>query len=327
MAVAMVASPLAFAEPQRVRIGVGGQASIYHLPLAIAVNRGYFQAQQLEVEVIDFAGGGKAMQALLTDAVDVLSGAFEHSIRAQARGMATQAFVLVSESPQIAMAVSLNALPDYRSLTDLRGKKIGISAPGSSTQMVASLVLGQAGIAAQEVSFIGLGTGVAALEALRTGKVDALVNSEPLMAHLEARDAVRIVADTRTPAGTAQLFGGPVASNVLLARNRYIDANPQTVQRLTNAMLNTLDWLRQATPDEITAAVPESWLMNNAPLYQKAFSNLQPSLSADGRFTHQAVTNLLQALHGFDQTLGKRDLDPHVTWTNRFVDNADRSAP
>ncbi|WDY55672.1 ABC transporter substrate-binding protein [Pseudomonas sp. PSKL.D1] len=313
----------AWAEPaQRMRIGVGGQASIYHLPLAVALHKGYFKEQQLDVEVVDFAGGGKAMQALLADAVDVISGAYEHTVRANARGMATQAFVLASETPQIAMAVSARHFPEYRSLADLRGKTIGISAPGSSTQMVASRVLNQAGVSPDDVSFIGLGTGMAAIEALVSGKVHALVHSEPLISQLQQRPEVTIVADTRTPADSAQLFGGPVPANVLLARMHYIEAHPQRIQRLTNAMLKALRWLNQASPEDIAALVPQSWQLNDALVYQQALRNVLPALSADGRFSEEGIDNLLKALESFDPTLTNLAEDNASTWTNRFVDNA-----
>lgn len=98
----VAASATAKKQPQAltpVHLGVGGQAVIYNLPLTVALEQGYFRDEGLDVKVIDFTGGGKAAQALVADAVQVVSGAYEHTLRLQARGQALQAFVLASETP------------------------------------------------------------------------------------------------------------------------------------------------------------------------------------------------------------------------------------
>ncbi|MFJ4156741.1 ABC transporter substrate-binding protein [Pseudomonas sp. NPDC089752] len=323
-----ILSPAAIADTaHKVKIGVGGQATLYHLPLAVAVEKGYFKDEGLEVEIVDFAGGGKAVQALVADGVDVVAGAFEHTLRTQARGLSMQAFVVASAAPQIAMVVSQDALPGYQSLAQLRGKTIAISAPGSGTHMVATLLLNQAGVRSEDVSFIGLGTGPAAIDALVSGKVQALVNTEPLISLLEQRAGMRVVADTRTAAGTEHVFGGPIPANVLFAKTAYIEQNPQTVQQLTNAMLNALDWLREASAEEVSATVPKRWQLDNQALYKQAFSNIQPSLSSDGRFNATAVENIQKALSSFDKAFSETTADLDATWTNRFVDGARNHNP
>lgn len=324
------AAPPVFASqnnPTRVTLGVGGQAVIYNLPLTVALEKGYFRDEHLAVEVVDFSGGGKAAQALVARTVDVVSGAYEHTLRLQARGQALTAFVLASETPQIAMGVSPRTLPGYTSVEDLRGKVIGISAPGSSTHMLANLVLSRAGLAPEEVSFASVGTGAAALQAMRSGKIDALVNAEPLVSSLEQQKAIRLVADARTPEGTAALFGGPMPANALYARQHYIEQHPQTIQALTNAMLKALAWLAEARDEEVAALVPNAYLLGDPALYRQAFRNIQPSLSNTGRFSRQGTENALRALQTFDKALQDHAFDTAATWTNDFVERAPVSAP
>lgn len=305
-----------------VHLGVGGQAVIYNLPLTVALEQGYFRDEGLDVKVIDFTGGGKAAQALVADAVQVVSGAYEHTLRLQARGQALQAFVLASESPQLAMGVSSRTLANYSSIADLRGKTIGISAPGSSTQMLANRVLAQGGLSIEDVAFATVGTGATAVQAMLSGKIDALVNAEPLISLLEQQQAIRLIADARTPAGTAALFGGPMPANTLYAKSTYIQNNPQTVQALTNAMLKALTWLHDATDAEVADLVPTPYLMGDAELYRQAFRNIQPSLSVNGRFPAEGARNALQALQSFDPVMAQRQINLRATWTNQFVDQA-----
>ncbi|MCY1408566.1 ABC transporter, substrate-binding protein, aliphatic sulfonates family [compost metagenome] len=318
----MTPSIAAALERPKVTLAVGGQAVLYNLPLTIALQKGYFQEQGLEVQVVDFAGGGKALQALIGGAADVVSGAYEHTLRMQARGQALRAFVLTADAPQIVMGVSTRTLPDYRSPSDLRGKKIGISAPGSSTQMVAKLVLAKAGIRADEVSFIGVGTSAAAVEALRSGKIDALVNTEPVISLLEKHQAIRIIADTRDPSGTRALFGGPMPAGTLYAKTQFIENNPDTIQALTNAMVQALHWLGSASAEDVAALVPAAYLLNDPDLYKQAYRNIQPALSATGLFPQQGAIVALLALQAFEPSLRDAAFNPASTWTNTFVNQA-----
>ena len=112
-------------EKQKVSIAVGGKNLFYYLPLTIAEQLGYFKDEGLQVEISDFAGGSKALQALVGGSADVVSGAYEHTINMQAKGQAITAFVLQGRAPQIVLAVSNKTLPNYKSIADLKGKKIG----------------------------------------------------------------------------------------------------------------------------------------------------------------------------------------------------------
>ena len=79
-------------ERQKVHIGVGGKTALYYLPLTITERLGYFKEQGLDVEISDFQGGSKSMQALVGGSVDVVAGAYEHTITIQAKGQEVQAF-------------------------------------------------------------------------------------------------------------------------------------------------------------------------------------------------------------------------------------------
>jgi NitT/TauT family transport system substrate-binding protein len=116
-------------EKTKVSIAVGGKAAFYYLPLTLAEQLGYFKSEGLDVEISDFAGGSRALQAVVGGSADVVSGAYEHTINLQSKAQMFQAFVLQGRAPQIAMGVSTKAMPTYKTVADLRGKKIGVSAP------------------------------------------------------------------------------------------------------------------------------------------------------------------------------------------------------
>lgn len=309
-------------EKTKVAIAVGGKASFYYLPLTLAEQLGYFKAEGLEVEISDFAGGARALQAVVGGSADVVSGAYEHTINLQNKGQMFQAFVLQGRAPQIALGISNKTLPGYKSVADLKGKKIGVTAPGSSTNMMANLVLSRAGIKAGDVSFIGVGTSAGALTALRSGQIDAICNIDPVMTMLEQRGDVRIVFDTRTLKGTREVFGGPMPAACLYAPMEFLQKNPNTAQALTNAIVHGLKWLQTAGPSDIIKTVPESYLLGDRGLYLASFDKVRESIALDGVFPEEGGKTALRALASFDATLKADKIDLAKTWTNQFAARA-----
>ena len=290
-------------EKTKVAIAVKGKASFYYLPLTIAQQLGFFKAEGLEVEISDFAGGARALQAVVGGSADVVSGAYEHTINLQNKGQFFQGFVLQGRAPQIALGVSTKTLAGYKSVADLKGKKIGVTAPGSSTNMMANLVLSRAGLKAGDVSFIGVGTAAGALSAFRAGQIDAMSNIDPVMTMLEQKGDVRIIADTRTLKGTLEVFGGPMPAACLYAPLEFVQKNPNTVQALTLAIVHGLKWLQTAGPSDIIKTVPESYLLGDRALYLASFEKVRESLALDGLFPEEGGKTALRALSSFDSTL------------------------
>jgi NitT/TauT family transport system substrate-binding protein len=93
-------------EKTKVILAVGGKNLFYYLPLTIAEQLGYFKAEGLDVTIVDFAGGAKALQAVVGGSADVVSGAFEHTINMQFKGQPMRAFVLQGATPQIVLGVN-----------------------------------------------------------------------------------------------------------------------------------------------------------------------------------------------------------------------------
>lgn len=309
-------------EKPRVSIAVGGKAAFYYLPLTIAEQLGYFKAEGLDLEISDFAGGSRALQAVVGGSADVVSGAYEHTINLQTKNQMFQAFVLQGRAPQISFGVSTKAMPSYKKVSDLSGKKIGVSAPGSSTNMVANLVLSRAGIKASDVSFVGVGTAAGALAALRSGQIDAICNTDPVMTMLEQKGDVKIISDTRTLKGTVEVFGGPMPAGCLYAPAEFVQKNPNTCQALTNAIVHGLKWLQTAGPSDIIKTVPEAYLLGDRALYLASFNKVREAISLDGLIPEDGTKTALKALSSFDPAVKADKVDLGKTFTNEFARRA-----
>jgi NitT/TauT family transport system substrate-binding protein len=321
-----VAVPALRAQPKleksKIAISVGGKAAFYYLPLTISEQLGYFKAEGLDIEISDFAGGARALQAMVGGSADVCSGAYEHTINLQSKNQAVQAFVLQGRAPQIAMGVSTRNMADYKTLADLKGKKIGVSAPGSSTNMVANLILSRGGIKASDVSFIGVGTAAGALTALRSGQIDAMSNTDPVMTMLEQKGDVKIISDTRTLKGTQEVFGGLMPAACLYAPTEFVQKNPNTCQALANAIVHGLKWLQTAGPGDIIKTVPENYLLGDRALYLASFNKIRESISLDGLIPEEGTKVALKALASFDPSIKADKIDLSKTYTNEFAKRA-----
>lgn len=320
-------APSVFATGKSVKIAVGGKALYYYLPISIAESLGYFKEEGLDVEIIDFQGGSKSLQAVVGGSADVVSGAFEHTLAMQARGQSLQAFVLQGRAPQCVFAVSKKTMPDYKDLKDLKGKKIGVTAPGSSSHAIAIFILSTAGLKPSDVSFIGVGSSSAAVAAMRSGQIDAFVNLDPVIATLEKDDIIRIVEDTRIVEESDKLFGGPMVAGCLYAPTRFIKENPDIVQSLTNAVVRADRWLAKATAEDIVKAVPESYFLGNKEIYLAGFMKNRPALSNDGRIPDGAPEISFKSLQIVNPRLANFKPDFKAVYTNKFVEEAHKKYP
>ncbi|GAB1384790.1 MAG TPA: ABC transporter substrate-binding protein [Ottowia sp.] len=324
---AAIALPrLAFAqgkpEKSKLTIAVGGKNLFYYLPLTIAEQLGYFKDEGLQVEIPDFAGGAKALQALVGGSADVVSGAYEHTINMQAKNQPIMSVVLQGRAPQIVMAVSTKTMPGYKSIADLKGKKIGVTAPGSSTAMMASYVLAKAGLKASDVSFIGVGASSGAIAAVKSGQVDAIANLDPVITMLQRDNLIKVVADTRTLKDTQAVYGGPMPAACLYTPVKFVQDNPGTTQALANAMVRALRWLQKAGPSDIVKTVPDSYLLGDRALYLAAWERVREAISPDGLMPEAGPATALRMLQTFEDSLKDKPIDLGKTYTNNFARKA-----
>lgn len=306
-------------EKTKISLAVGGKAAFYYLPLTIAEQLGFFAAEGLDLEIVDYPSSIRAQQALANGNADVVCGAFEHLFSLHAKQQFVQSFVALGRAPQMAMGVSLKSMPNYKRLADLKGKRIGIAAPGTGTNFMANVLLQRVGLEQNDVSYIGVGTSAGALSAFRTGQIDAICNLEPVMSQLEQHGDIKIIADSRTLRGTEAIFGGAMPGACLYATPDYIQKNKWVVQALSNAIVRSLKWLQAAGPKELLRNVPEVYLMGDRGLYLATFNKLRESIALDGLVAEDAAKMALKVMSSFDPNIKAEKIDINKTYMNVFA--------
>lgn len=310
-------------EKKDVHIAVGGKNAFYYLPLTIAEQLGYFKDEGLNVKISDFAGGSVALRAVVGGSADVVSGAYEHTISLQSKKQYFQAFVAQGRLPQIAFGVARSKAGAIKSFKDLKGLKVGVSAPGSSTHNLVKQMLTLGGLDPnKDVSVIGVGLGATAITALKSGQVDAVSNTDPVMTKLELDNAVKIIADTRTVKGTQEVWGAPLPAGVLHAAVEFVQKNPHTVQALANAIVRADRWIAKASATEVAKVVPESYLLGDRALYLFSFDKVKEAISPDGMISDAGAKATVKALSTFDRNIKPGEIDLSRTYTNEFARKA-----
>jgi sulfonate transport system substrate-binding protein len=309
-------------EKPKITLAVGGKSLFYYLPLTIAERKGYFKDEGLDVQFVDFPGGAKALEAMVGGSADVVSGAYEHTINMQAKGINIVGIVLEGRYSGIVLGVHKSKVAQYKSPKDLKGWKIGVTAPGSSTNMMVNALLARESLKPDAVSIIGVGATAGAVAIVRKGEIDAISNLDPVISRLESGGDIVAVVDTRTAKGMQEVYGGAYHAGCIYAPVDWVKKNPKTAQAVVNAMVRADRWLQKARADEVVATVPPEYYGDNATLYKVALLKNTEGFSPDGRFSLEGAKNVYKVLQSFEPAVQGKQIDLAKTFDNTFVENA-----
>ncbi|WP_298728503.1 ABC transporter substrate-binding protein [uncultured Ferrovibrio sp.] len=309
-------------EKPKLTLGVGGKPLLYYLPLTIAEQKGFFKTEGLDVEINDFGGGAKSLQALIGGSVDAVTGAYEHTIRMQQKGQDIRAVLELGRFPGIVVAVKKEHQGKVKTAADLKGMKIGVTAPGSSTNFFVNYLIAKAGGNYKDSSYIAVGGGASGVAAMQKGEIDAISHLDPVISKLQSDGTVFILADSRTEEGTKAIFGGSNPAAVLYLKSEFIEKNPETTQALVNGLYKALKWIEQAKPEDIVATVPESYYLGDKPLYLQSVKNSLETYSRTGIIPEEGMKSAYNMLVQFDEELAKAKIDLSKTFDDRFVKKA-----
>lgn len=322
LAALLLMSGLAFAQT-KVTMAIGGAACLCYLPTVLAQQLGEYDKAGVKVEMVDFKGGSQALTAVLGGSADVVSGYFDHCVNLAAKNQHMQSFVVYDRYPGLVLVVAPKSTGEIKSVKDLAGKKVGVSAPGSSTHHYLKYLLTKNGVDPNSVGVIGIGLGATAVAAMEQGNIEAAVMLDPAVTLLQGKNKdLRILSDTRTQKDTLDVFGGEYPGGALYTTLEWIEKNPKTAQALTNAILATLKWIHSHTPEEIMAKMPEDIVGPDKALYLAALKNTIPMYSQTGKMDPKGAQAVLDVFGQSSPDFPKAKIDLSKTYTNKFVEQA-----
>ncbi|MGY3604546.1 MULTISPECIES: ABC transporter substrate-binding protein [unclassified Bradyrhizobium] len=318
----VLTSSLAAAQ-SKVTIAVGGGACLCYLPTVLAKQLGEYEKAGLAVELVDLKGGSDALKAVLGGSADVVSGYFDHCVNLAAKRQELQAFVVYDRYPGLVLVVSPKHTSEINSIKDLAGKKIGVSAPGSSTDFFLKYLLKKNGLDPTSASVIGVGLGATAVAAMEQGQIDAAVMLDPSVTVLQGSHAdLKILSDTRTQHDTLAVFGGEYPGGALYSTAAWVKSHEKEAQALTNAILATLAWIHSHSAEDIMAKMPDEIVGKNKALYLAALKNTIPMYSETGKMDPKGADAVLAVFSEGSPEVAKANIDVSKTYTNRLVEQA-----
>lgn len=317
-AVAVAAAP----EKPAIKLAVGSSILGY-APVPLANSLGYLKQEGLDVTVENFqAGGSKALQALIGGSVDVVVGAYDHTIQMQAKGKEVIGILLLNEVPGVVLNVRADLASKVHTVKDLKGLRVGVTTPGSSTDMIARYTMQRAGLTERDIAFIAVGSGAPGMIALEAKNVDALLSYDPIATQLTKKGEVKTLFDARTLEGSKAAFGGAYPFACVYVTKEFMEKNPETVQHIANAFLRTLRWIDAASPKKIVETLPASFKLGDAALNEAVWGASKEIFSKTGMFNSESVKTPLALLNSFDPTVKRAKIDLSKTFTNRFAEEA-----
>ncbi|MEJ3655490.1 ABC transporter substrate-binding protein [Actinomycetes bacterium KLBMP 9759] len=306
-----------------VRLAVGGQPLLVYLPTTLAEQLGYYREEGLNVHLEDLQGGSKALQALQGGSVDVVSGYYDHTIQMQAKNRDVVAFVNMLRYPSLVVAVSPKASKQITSVADLKGTKVGVTAPGSSTDFYLKYLLVRAGLAPTDAAPQAVGGDTSAVAAMEAGQVDAAVMLDPAFAQLQKRvgaENVRVLSDTRTAEGVQRdLNVSTYPAAVLYSDAAWLRDNPETARKLAKAIKRALDYVHSHSGAEIAAAMPPQYAAGDPAIYATAIENAKAAISPDGRIDVAGAQAVYGVLKQFNPEIAGATIDIGKTFTNDYL--------
>jgi NitT/TauT family transport system substrate-binding protein len=306
----------------QLKIMVGGLSKQIYLPNMLTQQLGYFKQQGLDVTLIDEASGQSSENEVLAGQVDGGSGSYNHTIELQASGKQMQSVVLLNVAPGEAEIVSAKAASQIHSVADLKGKNLGVTELGSGTQTLTTALLHKVGISKDQVHFVPVGAGDTFIAALKQGKIDAGMTTEPTISRILSSGDGKVLVDLRTPQSTQAALGGAYPFICLFMNNSYVNGHKDVVQKVVNAYVKTLKWMQTHTAAQIADKMPADYYAGNKTLYVTALQNQMAIFSPDGVMPTDAPQSVLNIENASNLIPQGKQIDLSLTYTNEFASKA-----
>jgi NitT/TauT family transport system substrate-binding protein len=268
------------------------QNSIGSLPIVIAQREGLFAAENLKIEIVDFRGGGPAVQALASGSVEACICAADHAVRLRGRGQGGLVLVALTEFHGYGLVAPANSpATDLKGLT---GKKVGITSAGSLTDNTLRYFLEEAGMNAERgVEITGVGTGGPMRAAIETGAVAAGMLTTPDVQAALADGKFKLIQDYRK-------LQYPALG--LLVLEKWAQANDATAKALARAVIKAEGMVRTNRP-AVEAALAEMYPAISPKLRTVLADEAPNLLSADGRMAPAGYALMQRMLKVSDPSL------------------------
>lgn len=309
-------------ENGKVKIMVGGLDKVIYMPAMLTQRLGYFKAEGLEVQLLTEPAGVQATTSLIAGDVQGVVGFYDHTLDLQVKGKQVESVVQLAQAPGEVEVVSNKAADEMASPKDFKGKKLGVTGLGSSTDFLTKYLAVDSGVKTSEFTPVAVGAGQTFISALKQGSIQGGMTTDPTVAQIVDQKIGKVLIDMRTPEGSKQALGGLYPSSSLYMNTDWVNGHKDTVQKMANAFVKTLKWMSTHSAEDIAAKMPSDYAQGGAKLYVEAIKSTLPMFTKDGVMPADGPATVERVLKAFNPNLKNATVDLKKTYTTEFVKKA-----
>ena len=244
-----------------VKLMVGGIDKQIYLPYQLAQSLGFYKKYGVNVELSTEQNGGVgAEDAMASGQVDMAGAWYVHTIDFQLHGKQVEDVVQLSGAPGEREMCANGS--NVKSPADWKGKNVGVTDLGSGTDDLTLYLAARYHLSSSDFTRVGVGAGDTFIAAMQHGQIVCGMTSQPTVVALEKQNIAYSAVDLSSGAGAKHWLGGNLPTAGVLAQKSYIDKNPQTVQKVVDALVATMHWINTHTAAQIAAKMPPQFVSN-----------------------------------------------------------------
>jgi NitT/TauT family transport system substrate-binding protein len=316
------AVPAASAADADITIMVGGINKIIYLPAKLTEALGYFKEEGLNVELQSQPAGVDAENQLIAGSVQAVVGFYDHTIDLQSKGKETEAIAVFCKVPGEAEMVSTKAAPTFKSMADAKGKTLGVTGLGSSTDFLTRYLADRQGVAMKDYSLLPVGAGNSFIAAIRQDRIQAGMTTEPTISQLLKTGDAKVMVDLRTEEGAKATLGGIYPAASLYVQNSWAESHKAEASKLAHAFARTMKYISTHSAEEIAAKMPRDYYGSDKAMYVEAIKSSLPMFTTDARMPEGGPETVLKVLSTYKPLVKKANIDLSKTFSNAYLDSA-----
>ncbi len=307
---------------EKVILNVGGLEKQIYLPAKLAEQLGYYKDEGIDIELDDEQAGVEGADALVAGEVQGVVGFYDHTIDLASKGKHVLSIVQFSRAPGEVELVSSRIAGQVKSFADLKGRSLGVTGLGSSTNFLTKYMTVRAGLDVSDVTSIAVGAGNTFLAALKQSAIDGGMTTEPTVSRALSTGAAQVLIDMRTVDGTRAALGGTYPAACLYMEAAYVKAHPDTTMKLARVFVRTLRFIAGHSGAEIAAKMPADYYAGDQAAYVKALDAGKAMFTPDGIMPEDGPPTVLKVLATFSPNLKGKTIDVAQTFTTEFATKA-----
>ena len=316
-------APLAGAQAaEPITIMVGGINKIIYLPAKLTEALGYFKDEGLTVELQSQPAGVDAENQLIAGAVQAVVGFYDHTIDLQSKGKELEAITVFCKVPGEVELVSTKAAPSFKTMADAKGKTLGVTGLGSSTDFLTRYLADRQGVASKDYTLLPVGAGNTFIAAIKQDRIQAGMTTEPTVSELLKTGDAKVLVDLRTEEGSKAALGGLYPAASLYVQNAWADSHKAEATKLARAFARTMAWIHTHSAEDIAEKMPKDYYGADKALYVTALKASLPMYTTDGRMPAGGPETVLKVLASYKPLVKSKNIDLAKTYTNAFIDAA-----